>query len=93
MKNSETISRFVSAHMLGKPIKGFKNNNGTLIVKGHRPEVIYSYGEHYPLGVFDGSAMVINKTNYSKTTSYHRSLLARTCEEMGLPFRMQRLTD
>ena len=55
--------------------KAFTNSNGQLYAVRHTPllYVVYSYGEHWPLFVWDGFDWYENEDSYSPTTSRHRS--------------------
>lgn len=55
--------------------KAFTNSNGQLYAVKHTPllYVVYSYGEHWPLFVWDGFDWYENEDSYSPTTSRHRS--------------------
>ena len=67
----------------------FKNTNGTLFGKWETPflYVVYSYGEHFPLflweGDFTGGAWAINTDKYSVTTSRHFSQAHPQCVTVG----------
>ena len=67
----------------------FKNTNGTLFGRWETPflYVVYSYGEHFPLflweGDFTGGAWAINTDKYSVTTSRHFSQAHPQCETVG----------
>lgn len=69
--------------------EAFKNTNGTLFGKWETPflYVVYSYGEHFPLflweGDFTGGAWAINTDKYSVTTSRHFSQAHPQCETVG----------
>jgi hypothetical protein len=53
----------------------FTNHNGQLFGRWETPllYVVYSYGEHWPLFVWDGFDWYENEDKYSATTSKHRS--------------------
>lgn len=55
--------------------KAFTNSNGQLYAIKHTPllYVVYSYGEHWPLFVWDGFDWYENEDKYSPTTTRHRS--------------------
>lgn len=55
----------------------FETNNSTVFTrrKGGR-YCVYSYGEHFPMAVYDGKWFV-NKDKYSPTTSRHQSLVSQ----------------
>ena len=67
----------------------FKNNNGTLFGKWVTPflYVVYSYGEHWPLfmweGNFTGGAWAYNTDKYSVTTSRHFNQAHPQCDAVG----------
>ena len=69
--------------------EAFKNTNGTLFGKWETNtlDVGYSYGEHFPLflweGDFTGGAWAINTDKYSVTTSRHFSQAHPQCETVG----------
>lgn len=52
----------------------FKNSNGQLFGRWETPlmYVVYSYGEHWPLYVWDGFDWFENEDKYSRTTTHHR---------------------
>ena len=52
----------------------FSNAGGTLYGgQIDRKYVVYSYGKHFPLLIWDGKCWHGNKDKYSKTTSKHLS--------------------
>ncbi len=55
--------------------KAFQNSNGQLYAVRHTPllYVVYSYGEHWPLFVWDGFDWYQNEEKYSPTTTRHRT--------------------
>jgi hypothetical protein len=55
--------------------KAFTNSNGQLYAVNHTPMlyVVYSYGDHWPLFVWDGFDWYENEEKYSPTTGRHRS--------------------
>lgn len=55
--------------------KAFTNSNGQLYAVRHTPllYVVYSYGEHWPLFVWDGFDWYENEDRCSPTTSRHHS--------------------
>ena len=67
----------------------FKNTNGTLFSKWVTPflYVVYSYGEHFPMFLYDGTpgrrGWAINTDKYSVTTSRHFSQAHPQCETVG----------
>jgi len=66
----------------------FKNNNGTLFGKWVTPflYVVYSYGEHWPLFMWDGRpkicAWAYNTDKYSVTTSRHFNQAHPQCDRV-----------
>ena len=64
----------------------FKNTNGTLFGKWETPflYVVYSYGEHFPLFLWDCNytygAWACNTDKYSVTTSKHKTVANPQCE-------------
>ena len=55
--------------------KAFQNSNGQLYAVRHTPllYVVYSYGEQWPLFVWDGFDWYENEEKYSPTTTRHRA--------------------
>ena len=55
--------------------KAFTNSNGQLYATWHTPMlyVVYSYGDHWPLFVWDGFDWYENEDKCSSTTSRHRT--------------------
>ena len=55
--------------------RAFSNSNGQLYAVKHTPllYVVYSYGEHWPLYVYDGFDWYENEEKASVTTSRHSS--------------------
>lgn len=53
----------------------FQNSNGQLFGRWETPlmYVVYSYGPHWPLFVWDGFDWYENEDKYSPTTSKHRT--------------------
>lgn len=53
----------------------FKNSNGQLFGHWETPTlyVVYSYGDHWPLFVWDNGEWLENSDKYSVTTSRHHS--------------------
>ena len=53
----------------------FTNHNSQLFARWETPllYVVYSYGEHWPLFVWDGFDWYENEDKYSPTTTKHRS--------------------
>jgi hypothetical protein len=53
----------------------FQNSNGQLYAVRHTPMlyVVYSYGSHWPLYVYDGFDWYENEDKCSSTTSRHRT--------------------
>jgi hypothetical protein len=52
----------------------FTNHNGQLYGQWVRDTyIVYSYGEHWPLFIWDGAQWYENEDKYSPTTSKHRS--------------------
>lgn len=43
-------------------------------------EVIYSYGSHFPMGVWQGNHVLVTQDKYSRSTSSHQSYLRRALE-------------
>lgn len=68
----------------------FHNSNRQLFGRNERGlYVVYSYGEHWPLFIYDGAQWLENKERASVTTSKHRSqahplqtTTLATCAEM-----------
>lgn len=56
----------------------FTNSNGQLFGRWETPSlyVVYSYGQHWPLFVWDGTEWYENEDKCSRTTSKHRSQTA-----------------
>jgi hypothetical protein len=67
--NGRTCRPYVQAR------KAFTNSNGQLYAVNHTPMlyVVYSYGDHWPLFVWDGFDWYENEDRYSNTTTRHRS--------------------
>lgn len=67
--NGRTCRPYVQAR------KAFKNSNGQLYAVNHTPllYVVYSYGDHWPLFVWDGFDWYQNEEKFSNTTTRHRS--------------------
>lgn len=67
--------------------KAFTNSNGQLYGVSHTPllYVVYSYGEHWPLFVWDGFDWYENEDRCSPTTSRHRSYAHPYAETQLLP--------
>ena len=67
----------------------FKNTNGTLFGKWETPflYVVYSYGEHFPLYLYDArpgvQAWAVNTDRYSVTTSRHKNAANPQCALVG----------
>ena len=67
----------------------FKNTNDTLFGKWETPflYVVYSYGEHFPMFLYDGTfgrqGWAINTDKYSVTTSRHFSQAHPQCVTVG----------
>jgi hypothetical protein len=57
--------------------KAFTNSNNQLYAVWHTPllYVVYSYGEHWPLFVWDGFDWYENEDKCSPTTTRHRSVV------------------
>ena len=54
--------------------RAFRNSNGQLFGRHERGlYVVYSYGEHWPLYIYDGAQWLENSDRTSVTTSKHRS--------------------
>jgi hypothetical protein len=55
--------------------KAFRNHNNQLFARWEAPllYVVYSYGDHWPLWVWDGFDWYENEDKYSPTTTKHRS--------------------
>lgn len=55
--------------------KPFRNSNNQLYSLWETPllYVVYSYGSHWPLFVWDGFQWYENEERYSRTTTQHRS--------------------
>jgi hypothetical protein len=55
-------------------LEAFKTNNGTLFGVWVSPNVyvVYSYGEHWPLFMWDSFTWFENEDRHSATTSHHR---------------------
>ena len=55
--------------------KAFRNHNNQLFARWETPllYVVYSYGDHWPLFIWDGFDWYENEDKYSPTTSKHRS--------------------
>lgn len=49
--------------------------------------IIYSYGEHFPIGIWDGDIVLITKDKYSSTTSHHQTNLRQALIEHGIPYK------
>lgn len=58
-----------------KAREAFRNHNNQLFGRWETPllYVVYSYGEHWPLFVWDGFDWYENEDKYSPTTTKHRS--------------------
>ena len=87
MTNEETVRRFFEARAKtreGRVGREFRNSTGSIYSRG---DVLYSYGEHYPLAVVErnrhGYAVVayVNRDKYSITTAQHRQLVERFARE------------
>jgi hypothetical protein len=64
-----------------KPFQG--NNTSGTYVDGRY--VVYSYGVHWPLFVYDNDRWFANSDRYSRTTSKHRSQLHPLADCTPLP--------
>ena len=68
---------------------GFKNTSGTLFGRWETPflYVVYSYGEHFPMFLYDHTpgiqAWAYNTDKYSVTTSRHFSHAHPQCDAVG----------
>ena len=88
MTNEETVRRFFEdrskTRREGRVGREFRNSTGSIYSRG---DVLYSYGEHYPLAVVErnrhGYAAVayVNRDKYSITTANHRKLVERFARE------------
>lgn len=61
----------------------FKGSNTHAEWRGHilpHRYVVYSYGEHWPLFIYEDGKWYENADKYSRTTSKHRSQLHPLCE-------------
>lgn len=68
MTNREIAQAFANGATKGR------SGNGTLIISGN---VIYSYGDHWPLAYRDSNGTAhVNDSKYSVTTSKHKGLVA-----------------
>jgi len=78
--NYETIiNDFLSGK---KDLSGLKNHyNKRLFIESG---ILYSYGYHYPLGIFKSNILLINNSGYSTTTQKHISLLKRYADFKGV---------
>lgn len=71
MRRYGSNQEVINAYLRGWSSEG-TNGNGSLYFKG---DVLYSYGEHFPLAVSIGRFYICNGDKYSTTTSTHQTLL------------------
>lgn len=57
----------------------FKGNNMYAEQRGDK-YVVFSYGEHFPMFIYDNGTWFENLDNYSVTTSKHRSQAYPLCD-------------
>jgi len=74
--NNNQMSEFTTHH------RQFKNNNGTVYTTDQvHPDlyIVYSYGEHWPMYVYDGvsNAWFGNSTKYDQPTTNKHTTLAK----------------
>ncbi len=74
-KTKKTTNR--GARACVQTLQPFTNSNGQLYARWVNPNtyVVYSYGKHWPLFIWDASKKTWfeNEDRYSSTTSHHRS--------------------
>lgn len=76
LTNEQVAEKFAARNFVGC------NSNGTLIAAG---DVIYSYGEHWPIAFADrsGAMAYINGDKYGTTTSKQTSRVAAELSHAG----------
>ena len=62
--------------------EAFKTSNGHLFGRWETPSlyVVYSYGDHWPLFLWDGTEWFENEDRTSITTTHHRGYTHPHCE-------------
>jgi hypothetical protein len=75
MNNTELIKYFLTKQPCNK-----KNKTKNLYIKDN---ILYSYGEHYPLAYKEDNYIYLNNSKYSVTTTRHMNLCKRLAEEHG----------
>ena len=76
MNNTELITYFLTTE---QPYSK-KNKTNSLYIKHN---ILYSYGEHYPLAYKEDNYIYLNSLKYSVTTTRHMNLCKRLAEELG----------
>lgn len=73
MKTSNSRARF-----LVEERKPFTGSNCFAEINKNGQYIVYSYGYHYPLFVYNNGTWWVNKDRYSLSTTKHRNKLAPT---------------
>jgi len=71
--NEATIKAWIDGQDSGQ------NKTGSVLFEDR---VLYSYGDHFPLGIKYGNLYLLNKDRYSATTSAHQNTVRELIHEL-----------
>ncbi len=68
-----------------RDLRDFRTQNGTVFAEhDHKGRyVVYSYGKHFPMAMYDGEQWRVNYDKYSRTTSKHQGYVRQGIQQRG----------